>query len=332
MKIIGNLTSLEKKVSYPVLTIGAFDGIHLGHQRIIRKVEERAREEGGTSLLMTFRDHPLKALDPKNAPVLITPPQIKQEILRGLGLDLLIWVPFTQEFSEKEPQAFVKEVLVGILGIKEIWVGFDFAFGKDRRGDALLLQELGQELGFLAGIVPPVIEGGEIISSTRIRDLLRAGRVADASRLLGRAYIVRGRVAKGRGRGKELGFPTSNLKPAPDFLLPNGIYAGYGKVGDQAWKAAINVGSAPTLQGRDRRIEVHMLGFEGDLYRHKMEVHFLEKIREERRFPDERALIRQIREDVVLVRQLLSEQGKETPPLSLAAGFLGRYHGQESAR
>jgi riboflavin kinase / FMN adenylyltransferase len=323
MKIIGNLTSLKRKVSYPVLTIGAFDGIHLGHQRIIRKVEERAREEGGTSLLMTFRDHPLKALDPKNAPVLITPPQIKQEILRGLGLDLLIWVPFTQEFSAKEPQAFVKEVLVGILGIKEIWVGFDFAFGKDRRGDALLLQELGQEMGFLAGIVPPVIEGGEILG---------AGGVADASRLLGRAYIVRGRVAKGRGRGKELGFPTSNLKPAPDFLLPNGIYAGYGRVGDKAWKAAINVGSAPTLQGRDRRIEVHMLGFEGDLYRHKMEVHFLEKIREERRFPDERALIRQIREDVALVRRLLSEQGKETLPLPPAAGVMGRYHGQESAR
>ena len=281
---------------------------------------------------MTFRDHPLRALDPKNAPALITPPEIKQEILRQLGLDLLIWVPFTREFSEKEPRAFVKEVLVRIFGVKEVWVGFDFAFGKDRRGDTLLLQELGQELGFLAGIVPPVVEGGEIISSTRIRDLLGAGRVADASRLLGRPYIIRGRVAKGRGRGKELGFPTSNLKPVPDFLLPNGIYAGYAKVGDQAWKAAINVGSAPTLQGKDRRIEVHMLGFDGDLYRRKMEVHFLEKIREERKFPDEQALIRQIREDVALVGQLLSEHGKEAPFPPPAAGFTGRYQDQESAR
>ena len=332
MKIMGSLTSLKKKVPYPVLTIGAFDGIHLGHQEIIRTVEERAREKKGTSLLMTFRDHPLRALDPKNAPLLITPPEIKQELLRGLGLDLLIWVPFTQEFSEKEPQAFVKEVLVGILGVKEVWVGCDFAFGKDRKGDTLLLQELGQELGFLAGIVPPVVEGGEIISSTRIRDLLGAGRVADASRLLGRPYIIKGRVAKGRGRGRELGFPTSNLKPAPDFLLPNGIYAGYAKVGDQAWKAAINVGSAPTLQGKDRRIEVHMLGFEGDLYLRKMEVHFLEKIREERKFPDEQVLIGQIREDVALVGQLLSEHGKEAPSLPFVAGFAGRYHGQKSAR
>jgi len=332
MKIITSLTSLRNKVPYPILTIGAFDGIHLGHQEIIRTVKERAREKKGTCLLMTFRDHPLRVLDPKNAPALITPPEIKQEILRGLGLDLLIWVPFTQELSEKEPRAFVKEVLVGTLGVKEVWVGFDYAFGKDRKGDTLLLQELGQELGFLVGIVPPVIEGGEIISSTRIRDLLGAGRVGDASRLLGRPYIIRGRVAKGRGRGKELGFPTSNLKPTPGFLLPNGIYAGYAKLGDQAWKAAIDVGIAPTLRGKDRRIEVHMLGFAGELYRRTMEVHFLKRIREERRFPDEQTLIRQIREDVALVGRLLSEDAEETPSVQLAAGFLGRHPDQESSK
>jgi riboflavin kinase / FMN adenylyltransferase len=325
MRIVTSLTPSQKKHPYPVLTIGAFDGIHLGHQEIIRRVKERAQEKKGTSVLLTFRDHPLRALDSGKAPPLITPAEIKQEILKQLGLDLLVWVPFTAAFSQTEPRTFVGEVLVEILGVKEVWVGFDFAFGRSRQGDARLLQELGQEWGFLVGRVPPVMDGGEIISSTRIRDLLAAGRVADASHLLGRPYIVRGRVVKGRGQGKELGFPTSNLKPTADFLLPNGIYAGFAKVGDQVWKAAISVGSSPTLHGKDRRIEAHILGFEGDLYLRKLEIHFLVKVREERKFPSEQALIQQIGEDVALIKRLLSENPEGRWPLQLTAGFAGQY-------
>ena len=317
MKIVTSLESL-RKYPYPVLTIGAFDGIHLGHQEIIRKVMEQAGEKQGTSLLLTFPDHPLKALHPGDAPPLITPPQIKREILRRLGLDVLIWVPFSHEFSQKEPRAFIREILVGILGIQEIWVGFDFAFGRDRKGDRRLLQEAGEELGYRVGIVPPVVREGEIVSSTRIRDLLAAGRVLDAWQLLGRPYVVRGRVSKGRGFGRELGFPTSNLKPSCNFMLPNGVYGGLVRVGYRIWKGAISVGSAPTLQGKDRRIEAHLLGFKGDLYRRTMEIHFLERIREERKFANQQALIRQIREDVAFVARSISEDRKEAWLLPIA--------------
>jgi riboflavin kinase/FMN adenylyltransferase len=306
MKIVRCLKSLSQRYPYPVLTIGAFDGIHLGHQAIIRRVRERAREKRGTSMLFTFSDHPLRALDPGHAPLLLTPPEIKQEILREMGLDLLIWVPFTQEVSEMEPRAFVEEVLVRTLGIKEIWVGFDFAFGRDRRGDICLMQELGRELNFLVEVIPPVALQGRMISSTLIRNLLGTGKVAEASLLLGRPYMIRGVVVKGRGQGKELGFPTANLKPPKDFLLPDGVYAGWANQGGQVYQVAINVGRTPTFPDRDRRIEVHFLGFEGDLYRRQIEIHFLERVREERQFPNQAELAQAIREDAAQVAQLLS--------------------------
>jgi len=307
MKVIRSLESIEKKYPFPVLTIGAFDGIHLGHQEIIRQMRERAKEMEGTSMLFTFPHHPLKVLDPHRAPTLITPPKIKEEILRSMGLDLLIQVPFSQKFSQMEPRFFAEEVLVRILAVKEIWVGFDFVFGKERQGGPRLLQDLGRELGFSVQIIPPVICQGQIVSSTLIRDLLGQGRVADASILLGRPYVIRGQVVKGYGRGRDLGFPTANIKPPQDFLLPDGVYAGFAKMGMQVYQAAINIGRSPTFSGKDRRIEVHFLGFRGDLYRRPLQIHVLERVREERQFFDEQELIQRIRQDTRQVAQLLSD-------------------------
>jgi riboflavin kinase/FMN adenylyltransferase len=307
MRIIRSLESMAGDYPYPVLTIGAFDGIHLGHQEIIGRVRERAREQKGTSMLFTFGDHPLKVMDPGSAPPLITPPEIKRAILRKMGLDLLIQVPFSREFSRKEPRAFIEEILLGRLGMREIWVGFDFVFGKDRRGDISLLQERGQQLGFSVKVVPSVRFQGKIVSSTLIRELLKEGRVAEACRLLGRPYLVAGEVVKGSGRGRHLGFPTANIGVPKDFLLPNGVYAGWAKVRGKTYRAAINVGTSPTFAHLDRRIEAHLLTFQGNLYGMIIQIHFREKVREESRFMDEEELARRIREDTDLIAQLLSQ-------------------------
>jgi riboflavin kinase/FMN adenylyltransferase len=306
MRVIRCLSSIDRELRYPVLTIGAFDGIHLGHQEIIRRLIERAREKGGTSVLFTFSDHPLKVLDPARAPVLITPPTIKEGILRRMGLDLLVQIPFTPQWAGTEARSFVEEVLVRTLGAKEIWVGFDFAFGRDRKGNVHQLQDWGRELGFSVRVMPAVVFEGKIVSSTLIRDLLREGRIAETRPLLGRPYVIRGQVVKGCGRGKDLGFPTANLKPPPDFLLPDGVYAGFAKVGDEMHQVAINIGYAPTWGREDRRIEIHFLKFRGDLYRRQLEIHFWERVREERKFSSERELARHIRQDTLQVTLLLS--------------------------
>jgi len=323
MRIIRSLESIVGGYPYPVLTIGAFDGIHLGHQEIIGRVRERAREKKGTSMLFTFSDHPLKVMDPGSAPPLITPPEVKRAILRKMGLDLLIQVPFSREFSQKEPRAFIEEVLLERLGMREIWVGFDFVFGKDRQGDINLLQERGRQLGFSVEIVPPVRLQGKIVSSTFIRGLLKEGRVAEASGLLGRPYHVTGQVVKGSGRGRHLGFPTANIGLPKDFLLPNGVYAGWAKVRGKTYPAAINVGTSPTFAPLERRIEAHLLAFQGNLYGMIIQIHFWEKVREERRFKNEEELARRIREDTDLIAQLLSQgegvgarrMAKSAPPL-----------------
>jgi riboflavin kinase/FMN adenylyltransferase len=317
MKVIRNLLSLESEIPYPVLTIGAFDGIHLGHQEIIRRVVGRSRERRGTSVLLTFRDHPQKVLDPPHAPFLITPPGVKEEILRGMGLDLLIQVPFSQTWASMEARSFVEEIVVGKLSTKELWVGFDFAFGKDRRGTLQELRAWGKELGFSVNVVPAVTIQGEVVSSTRVRGLLLQGRVAEACSLLGHPYIVRGRVGPGSGRGRELGFPTANLKPSRDFLLPDGVYAGFAKFAGRIYEAAINIGKGPTLTGVNRRIEVHLFDFQGDLYRRQLEVHFWEKIREERKFSGEQELIDQIRQDILRIGDILSGAGARSSVMAL---------------
>jgi len=311
MKVIRSLPSIDRSYPDPILAIGAFDGIHLGHQEIIRRLRERARERRGTSALLTFADHPLRTLDPSRAPALITPPRIKEEILRGMGLDLLIQIPFTLQLAQMEPRSFVEDVLVGMLGVREIWLGFDFAFGTERKGTPRLLQDLGREWGFSVQIVPPVICRGEVVSSTTIRDLLGRGRVADASLLLGRPYLIHGQVVKGLGRGRGLGFPTANLKPPRDFLVPDGVYAGFARADKKTYQVAIHVGRAPTFSGKDRRIEVHFLNFGGDLYRRRLEIQFLERVREERKFSNEEELAERIRQDTHHVAQLLAQIERE---------------------
>ena len=185
-------------------------------------------------------------------------------------------------------------------------MGFDFTFGKDRRGDRSLLKDLGRELGFQVEVMPPVVHRGGIVSSTLIRRHLLEGRVAEASALLGRPYRIKGRVVKGRGRGRDLGFPTANLKPTRKFLLPDGVYAGASDIEGKTYPAAIDVGNSPTFCGVKRRIEAYFLNYQGDLYRRQVRIHFLERIRDEMRFPSEEELIDRMREDASQVLRLFS--------------------------
>lgn len=299
MIIIEDIETVGVGSPFVVAAVGTFDGVHLGHQEILGRVLRKAREKGGTACVYTFANHPLEILDPKRCPRLITPLEVKLQILKALGLDLCVAQKFTAAFAATSPEAFVEEVLVEGLHVKEVYVGFGFAFGKDRKGDTTLLRELGSAFGFGVEVVPPVAIGGQVVSSTLIRGLLQKGEVREASRFLDRPYLVKGCVERGSGRGKGLvGYPTANLPPPPDLLIPDGVYAGKAYLQGRFVDALINVGCAPTFGGEARRVEAHLLDHPGEeLYGEALTLFFVGWIREERTFRGPEELREQIGRD-----------------------------------
>lgn len=310
MEIIRDIARLEEK-SFPhvAAAIGTFDGVHAGHRRIVSTVVERAREREGTGAAFTFVNHPLDILQPDRAPKLITPYPIKERLLGALGVELLVAVPFTASLAEMEAEAFVEEVLWKKLRVELLCLGFDFRFGRDRRGTSDLLRKMGQALGFEVEVVPPVTVDGTVVKSTLVRDLLHQGKVGEAAHYLTRSYAILGEIVPGGGRGRGLGFATANLLPPHDFLLPDGVYAGRAYVAEGGYPAAINVGVAPTFGGGPRRVEVHLLDIQEDRapgYGQAVLVTFWERIREEVRFPTPQALTAQVTRDIQQVREILS--------------------------
>lgn len=306
MIVVEDIEAIRERYPLVVATVGIFDGVHLGHQRILERVLERAKAKGGISCVYTFANHPLEVLNPDRSPKLITPPEVKREIVRAFGIDLFISVPFTPSLANTPPREFVEEVLAKHLNVKEVCVGFNFTFGKDRKGTTQLLVELGREYGFEVEVVPPVVVEGSIVSSTLIRELLQAGQVGEAAWFLGRPYLVRGRIERGAGRGKSLGYPTANLAPFPNLLVPDGVYAGKASLRGSLYDALINVGGAPTFGEVIRRVEVHLLDSNQEAYGEELSVFFVERIREERIFPDAAALREQIRQDERRAREALT--------------------------
>jgi riboflavin kinase/FMN adenylyltransferase len=285
-----------------VLTVGNFDGLHVGHQEILRIVTERARGRGGESAVYTFEPHPRKVLRPQTAPKLLTTLEQKLERIEAAGVDVAVVERFDAEFARRSAEGFVREVLHARMRPEEVYVGYDFRFGHDREGSMRTLTELGPHLGFAVTIVPEVTVGGRDVNSTRIRELLAEGRVEEAGELLGRAYSVRGRVVEGDRRGRTLGFPTVNLAPENEVLPAQGVYAGRLRVldagGGDALAAVINVGRRPTFkEAAEVLAEAHVIDWSGDLYGARVELAFLHHLREERRFPDVEALRRQIEAD-----------------------------------
>jgi riboflavin kinase/FMN adenylyltransferase len=310
MEIIRDIARLgEQSFPHVAAAIGTLDGVHVGHQRIIRTVVGRARERGGTATAFTFVNHPLEVLQPDRAPKLITPQPIKERLLRSLGVDLLVALPFTSSLAEMEAEAFVKEILLQRLRIEFLCLGFDFRFGKGRQGTPDLLRKMAKTLGFEVEVLPPVTVDGTVVKSTIIRDLLHQGKVGEAARYLSRPYAALGEIVSGAGRGRKLGFATANLLPPHDLLIPDGVYAGRVYVGGEGYGAAINVGVAPTFGAGGRRVEAHLLDVQEDRapgHGQALLVTFWERIRDEVRFDSPEALQAQVARDIQRVREILS--------------------------
>jgi riboflavin kinase / FMN adenylyltransferase len=298
-----------------VVTIGAYDGVHLGHRSVIRLVRQRAAERGLRSAVVTFDRHPASVVRPESAPRLLTDLEQKLELLDETGIDYCLVITFDEARSRESADDFVQEVLVDCLNAADVVVGEDFHFGHRRAGNVPLLRRLGAELGFEVDGIELVGAGGgpgggdEPVSSTRIRRALVAGDLALANRLLGRDYEVRGVVALGDKRGRELGFPTANVSVPGDILLPaDGIYAGWFERPDgTVYPSAISLGRRPTfyVEAHVSLLEAHLLDFDGDLYDEHAKVRFVARLRDEVRFESVEALVEQIGRDVDQARELL---------------------------
>src|SRR3990172_6957389 len=308
MILITDLNKITTKFGNSVLTLGNFDGLHLGHQELVKMVIARAKETGAVSLVVTFRPHPLKVLAPDKCPPLISIYEEKIQLFENLGIDVLVKIPFTLDFSAMSPKDFVKDILCGMLGAKEIFVGYNYRFGKGREGNIQTLKKLGEEYGFVVREVEQVAINGEIISSTKIRHLLRDGEVGHAARLLGRTYAMSGVVVKGDGRGNGLGFPTANIAPKHAIVPAHGGYAVRLLVREKFYNGIANIGLRPTFNKQNLTIEVHIFDFNEDIYGEEISLYFVRRIRGEKKFADADELIRQIEADIKSAKEILAGQ------------------------
>jgi len=306
MQIIRHILS-HPPFPHPVVTLGNFDGIHLGHQAILVRAVNEARARQGTALVVTFHPHPLVVLRPALALPLILSLREKLRLLAVQDIHGVFLQHFTPAFSRLTPEEFVQRYLVEAIGAEKIIVGHNVSFGRDRAGRAETLEQLGRIWGIEVEIVGPVLLDDKEVSSTAVRTLLGAGDMRAVARLLGRPFTVSGRVEKGFQRGRGLGFPTANLRPRADVLLPNGVYAVLVTVGEQEVPGVANVGVNPTFGGNKRTIEAHLFDFSADLYGQRLRVGFVEHLRGERQFPSVQELVRQIQEDATRARALLSQ-------------------------
>ncbi len=294
-----------------VVTIGVFDGVHLGQQVIIGRAVERGRAAGLPSVVLTFDPHPAEVVRPGSHPAVLTSPRRKAELLEALGIDVLCMLDFTVPFSRWEPAQFAHEVLVEHLHAAAVVVGENFRFGHRAAGDVPLLRDLGARFGFMAEGVPIVGSGETTYSSTFIRSCIDAGDVAAAARALGRPHRLEGVVVRGDMRGRELGYPTANLEtPAFAAVPADGVYAGRLTHAGRSHAAAVSIGTNPTFDGRERRIEAYLLDFSGDLYGEHVALDFVDRLRGMERFDSVEALTAQMAEDVERTRALTTSTGE----------------------
>lgn len=303
MRIVRGLESFPPDAGPSAVALGVFDGIHMGHRAILGTAVTQARQHGLAALACTFDPHPLEILQSGRSPVPLTTLEERLALIAATGIDTTVVIPFTRAVAAMEPEAFVRDVLVGTLKARHVVVGFNHRFGRGARGDAALLQTLGTELGFHAHVVASLAVDGIPVSSSEIRGALQAGDLQRAAQLLGRPYGAQGEVVSGAGRGRTLGFPTANVKADRPLPLPAGVYACHAFIGTTRYRAVINVGVRPTFGETDITVEAHLLDFSGNLYGKRIRLEFLRRLREERKFADVEALRTQIARDVAAVRQ-----------------------------
>lgn len=306
MRIVHDLAELKSPLPRAVVTIGNFDGVHLGHREIFRRVVRRARELDGTAVVLTFVPHPLKVLDPERAPRLLNTYEEKERLVAASCIDLMVCLPFDDQLAAMPAADFVEEVLVRRIGVTHLIIGYDYAFGRRREGDVPFLQRKGKELGFQVEVLPAVEAGGETYSSTLVRRRLGAGDVAGVVALLGRHFTLEGRVIHGANRGRKLGFPTANLLTDKEILPRPGVYAVRVRHDGDYFDGVMNIGFNPTFGTERISLEVHLLDFEGDLYGQVLRVYFVERLRDERVFSGITELVAAIRRDISRAREILA--------------------------
>ena len=311
MEIIRSLEDPRFPLHHTILTIGNFDGVHLGHQEIFRHVVATARKVQGRPAVMTFVPHPLEVLAPQRAPRRLTTQDEKEALIAEAGIDLLLSIPFTAAVARMEAKRFVEDILVRQLGVRFLVVGQDYRFGRQRTGDSAALVRWGEEMGFTTHILEPVQHDGRTYSSTRIRELVASGEVEEAAAFLGRDFQLAGTVRSGFQRGRQLGFPTANLEPDHKILPGCGVYAVRVEFRGQSHEGVANIGSNPTFSGQKLSVEVHILDFAQNIYGERLIVRFIKRLRDEKLFPSPEALHAAIEQDVLQARALLHHTQKE---------------------
>jgi riboflavin kinase / FMN adenylyltransferase len=305
MKIIRAANELKSEGKKVCLAIGFFDGVHLGHQQIIRQTISDARQHDAIAVVLTFDKHPNAIVAPDKVPPLIYSQSQKLRAIESLGAEMVLLIHFDKEFSEQTGEEFIRSLTRDFGKVHSICVGADFVFGHKRSGDVALLKKLGAELNFSVHGLAAVSLDGQIVSSTRIREMIRAGDFDAASQMLGRPYAISGRVIEGDKLGHQLGFPTANLEVTGRLLPPSGVYSGSINLNGQFYRIALNIGFRPTVAGKksELRVEAHLLDFNGELYGEELEIQIGEKLREERKFDSVTKLSEQIVADIRLIRE-----------------------------
>ncbi len=307
MKIIRGMNNLEGPPPYPVVAIGNFDGVHIGHQMIFRRASAYACEHGGTSMAFTFEPHPLKIIAPSRVPPLLTTFRKKMELIEACGIDRVICAEFDRQFADQRPREFAGNILSGKIGAREVVVGFDYAFGRGREGTVPYLRKMGEEFGFKVHVVEPIEHLGKLVSSSHVRELIEDGEVKAAAGFLGRYHSIEGPVVHGHKTGGAIGVPTANIDAGRMQVPGNGVYAVRVRHRGRAQGGVANVGFNPTFH-RDRlSVEVHIFDFEEKIYGQDIEVEFVDRIRSETEFASAGDLVRQIARDIERARELLSE-------------------------
>ncbi|MBN3039273.1 MAG: bifunctional riboflavin kinase/FAD synthetase [Candidatus Omnitrophica bacterium] len=308
MKRVNGIRNLRSKVRKPVLAVGVFDGVHRGHQRIIREVVREAKRIGGTSVIMTFDPHPLKLLYRKAHAPLITSLEHRINLIGDLDVDICLVINFNNKFSRISADDFIKKVLLQALGIECLVIGESFRFGRKKRGSLALLRELSREHKFHIHKVKPFKVNGKIISSSKIRQFIKNGELSRAKVFLGREFSILGRVVPGRARGRILGFPTANITPHQEIVPLSGVYAVRVKLNKRVLPGILNIGKRPTFENKKDAyptIETHIFNFHNNIYGKKLEIFFVKRIRPEKRFYSPEALRAQIARDQHKAKSIL---------------------------
>jgi len=309
MSIVCNLDNLPKNITNPVITIGNFDGVHRAHQKIFKKIIERARDLHGTSVVITFEPHPIKVMFPTKAKPLITLLEQKQELIINQGIDLLLIIKFTAEFAAISANDFVKDILVDKIGIKDIVVGYDYTFGHNRQGNITVLREMGSQFNFNVHQVDPVYVGKVLVSSTSIRNLIMEGNVDKAKKILGRNYQIRGEVISGRNRGGPLlGYPTANLRLTDELIPKEGVYIVLIDIGDKTYQGLTNIGYNPTFKDKTFSVETYIFDLAANILKQEIKVNFLFRLRDEITFASSKELSHQIDQDVNQAREFFQKK------------------------